>query len=161
MKFCNLRRLAAFAAAATLVALTAAAALAQAPTPAPTPNKGDTAWMMTASVLVLLMTIPGLALFYGGMVRTKNMLSMLMQVFTCVCLVAIIWVVYGYSLAFTEGTSFNMFVGGLSKAFLAGVTPESNVETFTDGVVIPEYAYICFQMTFACITPALIVGAVA
>jgi ammonium transporter, Amt family len=161
MKFCNLRRLAAFVAAATLVALTAAAALAQAPTPAPTPNKGDTAWMMTASVLVLLMTIPGLALFYGGMVRTKNMLSMLMQVFTCVCLVAIIWVVYGYSLAFTEGTSFNMFVGGLSKAFLAGVTPESNVETFTDGVVIPEYAYICFQMTFACITPALIVGAVA
>jgi Amt family ammonium transporter len=160
MKLGYLRRIAAFSAAATLVALMAAPALAQAPTP-PTPNKGDTAWMLVASALVLLMTVPGLALFYGGMVRTKNMLSMLMQVFTCVCLVCIIWVVYGYSLAFTEGGSFNMFVGGLSKAFLAGVTPESNVETFTDGVVIPEYVYICFQMTFAAITPALIVGAMA
>ena len=112
--------------------------------------------MMTASALVLLMTVPGLALFYGGLVRTKNMLSMLMQVFYTVCIVCIIWVLYGYSMAFTEGTSFNAFVGGFSKAFLAGVTPESVVETFTDGVVIPEYAYICFQMTFAAITPALI-----
>jgi Amt family ammonium transporter len=86
------------------------------------------------------------------------MLSMLMQVFSCVCLVCIIWVIYGYSLAFTEG---NAYVGGFSKAFLTGVTPESNVETFTDGVVIPEYVYICFQMTFAAITPALIVGAMA
>jgi ammonium transporter, Amt family len=162
MKLGNLRWIAALSAAATLVALIAAPALAQAPTPpAPTPNKGDTAWMLVASALVLLMTVPGLALFYGGMVRTKNMLSMLMQVFTCVCLVCIIWVLYGYSLAFTEGGSFNMFVGGLSKAFLAGVTPDSNAETFTDGVVIPEYAYICFQMTFAAITPALIVGAMA
>jgi Amt family ammonium transporter len=117
--------------------------------------------MMTATVLVLLMTIPGLALFYGGLVRTKNMLSMLMQVFSVVCLVCLIWVLYGYSMAFSEGTGFNMFVGGFSKAFLAGVTPESNVETFTDGVVIPEYVYICFQMTFACITPALIVGSMA
>jgi Amt family ammonium transporter len=135
-------------------------ALAQTPA-APTPNKGDTAWMLTASVLVLLMTIPGLALFYGGLVRTKNMLSMLMQVFYTVCIVCIIWVLYGYSLAFTEGTSYNSFFGGLSKAFLSGVSAESNVETFSDGVVIPEYVYICFQMTFAAITPALIVGAMA
>jgi ammonium transporter, Amt family len=159
----TLRRAAAFAVAAYVIGLLALPALAQAPAtpPPPTPNKGDVAWMMTAAVLVLLMTVPGLALFYGGMVRTKNMLSMLMQVFTCVCMVAIIWVLYGYSLAFTEGTGFNAFVGGFSKAFLAGVTPESTVETFTDGVVIPEYVYICFQMTFACITPALIVGSMA
>ena len=94
--------------------------------------------MLTASALVLLMTIPGLALFYGGLVRTKNMLSMLMQVFSCVCLVCIIWVTYGYSLAFSEGGALNAYVGGFSKAFLAGVTPDSTVETFTDGVVIPE-----------------------
>jgi ammonium transporter, Amt family len=163
MKLSNLRRIAAVVLAAVAVALIAAPAFAQAPAtpPAPTPNKGDIAWMMTASVLVLLMTVPGLALFYGGLVRTKNMLSMLMQVFACVCLVCILWVLYGYSMAFSEGTSFNMFVGGFSKAFLAGVTPESNVETFSDGVVIPEYVYICFQMTFACITPALIVGSMA
>ena len=134
-------------------------ALAQA-TP-PTPNKGDTAWMMTASALVLLMTIPGLALFYGGLVRTKNMLSMLMQVFYTVCVVCVIWVLYGYSLAFTEGTVANGLFGGFGKAFLSGVTPESNVETFTQGVVIPELAFICFQMTFAAITPALIVGGMA
>jgi Amt family ammonium transporter len=112
-------------------------------------------------VLVLLMTIPGLALFYGGLVRTKNMLSMLMQVFYTVCIVCVIWVLYGYSMAFSEGTTYNAFVGGFSKVFLSGVTYESNVETFTDGVVIPEYVYICFQMTFAAITPALIVGAMA
>ena len=136
-------------------------ALAQTQAPAPTPNKGDTAWMLTASVLVLLMTVPGLALFYGGLVRTKNMLSMLMQVFYTVCIVCIIWVLYGYSLAFSEGTTYNSIFGGLSKAFLAGVTPETNAETFSDGVVIPELVYICFQMTFAAITPALIVGAMA
>jgi Amt family ammonium transporter len=134
-------------------------ALAQAPPP--TPNKGDTAWMMTASALVLLMTIPGLALFYGGLVRTKNMLSMLMQVFYTVCVVCVIWVLYGYSLAFTEGTVANSLFGGFGKAFLSGVTPESNVETFTQGVVIPELAFVCFQMTFAAITPALIVGGMA
>jgi Amt family ammonium transporter len=94
-------------------------------------------------------------------VRTKNMLSMLMQVFSCVCLVCIIWVVYGYSLAFSEGGALNSYVGGFSKAFLAGVTPDSTAETFTDGVVIPELAYVCFQMTFAAITPALIVGSMA
>jgi Amt family ammonium transporter len=163
MNLTILRRIAAVVVAAVAIALIAGPVLAQAPTtpPAPTPNKGDIAWMMTATVLVLLMTIPGLALFYGGLVRTKNMLSMLMQVFSCVCMVCIIWVLYGYSMAFTEGTGFNAFVGGFSKAFLAGVTLESNVETFTDGVVIPEYVYICFQMTFACITPALIVGSMA
>jgi ammonium transporter, Amt family len=154
------RRIAAFAIMALIAWLAIEPALAQAPTP-PTPNKGDTAWMLTATVLVLMMTIPGLALFYGGLVRTKNMLSMLMQVFYTVCVVCIIWVLYGYSMAFTEGTIYNSVFGSFSKAFLAGVTPESNVETFTQGVVIPEFVYICFQMTFACITPALIVGAMA
>ena len=155
MKPGSLRRIAAVAVAASLVALIAAPALAQAPAPpAPTPNKGDTAWMMTASALVLLMTIPGLALFYGGLVRTKNMLSMLMQVFSIVCLVIMLWVIYGYSLAFSEGGAINAFVGGFSKAFLAGITPDTTAETFSDGVVIPEYVYICFQMTFAAITRA-------
>jgi ammonium transporter, Amt family len=128
---------------------------------APTPNKGDTAWMLFATVMVLMMTIPGLALFYAGLVRAKNVVSMLMQVFAIVCLVAVLWVIYGYSLTFTGGGPLNTFVGGLSKAFLMGVTPESNVATFSNGVVIPEFVYICFQMTFACITPALIVGAFA
>src|SRR5215470_17312972 len=144
MKHGPLRRLAAVTGAATLAALIATPALAV----APTPNKGDTAWMLTASALVLLMTVPGLALFYGGLVRTKNMLSMLMQVFFTVCIICLIWVIYGYSLAFSEGGTFNSFVGGFSKAFIAGV-------------VIPEYVYICFQMTFAAITPALIVGSMA
>jgi Amt family ammonium transporter len=157
MKLSTLRRIAAVVVAAFAIALIAAPAFAQ----APTPNKGDTAWMLTASALVLLMTVPGLALFYGGLVRTKNMLSMLMQVFYTVCIVCIIWVLYGYSMAFSEGASFNAFVGGFSKAFLAGITPDSNAETFTDGIVIPEYVYICFQMTFAAITPALIVGSMA
>ena len=160
MKLGTSGRIAALAIMALFAWLMVEPALAQAPTP-PTPNKGDTAWMLTATVLVLLMTIPGLALFYGGLVRTKNMLSMLMQVFYTVCVVCIIWVLYGYSLAFTEGTTYNSLFGGFGKVFLAGVTPESNVETFTQGVVIPEYVYICFQMTFACITPALIVGAMA
>ena len=128
---------------------------------APTPDKGDTAWMLTATVLVLMMTIPGLALFYAGLVRAKNVVSMLLQVFAIVCLVAVLWVIYGYSLAFTGGGALNTYVGGLSKAFLMGVTPESTVATFSNGVVIPELVYICFQMTFACITPALIVGGFA
>jgi Amt family ammonium transporter len=135
-------------------------AFAADPPKPPTPNKGDTAWMLVSSVLVLLMTVPGLALFYGGLVRTKNMLSVLMQVFAIVCVVAIIWVVYGYSLAFTSGP-FNAFVGGFDKVFLKGVTADSTVGTFSNGVVIPELAFIAFQMTFACITPALIVGAFA
>ena len=143
--------------------LGAALCLASVPAVAATiaPNKGDTAWMLTSSALVLLMTIPGLALFYGGLVRTKNMLSVLMQVFYTVCIVSIIWVLYGYSLTFTKGALFNGFIGGFSKALLLGVKPDSVVETTTHGVVIPEYVYIAFQMTFACITPALIVGAFA
>jgi Amt family ammonium transporter len=156
----GLRRIASLAILAGLVGMAFEPSLAQA-ADAPTPNKGDTAWMLTASALVLLMTVPGLALFYGGLVRTKNMLSMLMQVFYTVCIVCVIWALYGYSMAFSEGATFNSLFGGFSKAFLKGVTTESNVETFTDGVVIPELVYVCFQMTFAAITPALIVGGMA
>ncbi len=141
----------------TMAALLASSAFAQ----TPTPNKGDTAFMFVSTVIVLLMTIPGLALFYGGLVRSKNMLSVLMQVFAIVCMVAIIWVLYGYSLAFTSGGAWNAYVGGFDKAFLKGVSVESVAATFSNGVVIPEYLYICFQMTFACITPALIVGSFA
>jgi ammonium transporter, Amt family len=144
-----------------LACLLADPALAQAPAAAPTPNKGDTAWMLVATCLVLMMSIPGLALFYGGLVRTKNMLSVLTQVFAIVCLVCLIWVIYGYSLAFTNGGGLNTFVGGFSKAFLAGVDANTTAATFSNGVVIPELAYVCFQMTFAMITPALIVGAFA
>src|SRR5215218_3613784 len=135
-------------------------ALAQAPA-APTPDKGDTAWMLVATCLVLMMSVPGLALFYGGLVRTKNMLSVLTQVFAIVCLVCLIWVTYGYSLAFTNGGGLNAFVGGFSKAFLGGVDVTTVAATFSNGVVIPELVYVCFQMTFAMITPALIVGAFA
>jgi ammonium transporter, Amt family len=125
---------------------------------APVPNKGDTAWMIVATLLVTLMTIPGLALFYGGLVRTKNMLSVLMQVFTVFSLCVVLWVIYGYSLAFTEG---NAFFGGFSKIFLKGITVDSTAATFSKGVVIPELIYVFFQATFAAITPALILGAFA
>jgi len=125
---------------------------------APTVNKGDTAWVIVATLLVALMVIPGLALFYGGMVRAKNMLSVLMQVFVIFALMAILWALYGYSIAFTEG---NAFFGGLSKAFLIGITPDSLAATFTKTVYIPEYIYVAFQLTFAAITPALIIGAFA
>ena len=121
-------------------------------------NKGDTAWMLVSSALVLMMSVPALALFYGGLVRSKNMLSVLMQVFMIVSMVAIIWVVYGYSLAFTGGSPY---VGGLTKAFLAGVSASTYSATFSNNVYIPEFSYVIFQMTFACITPALIVGAFA
>ncbi len=154
----TLRRIAVLAVAALVTLLASVEAFAAAP---PAPNKGDTAWMLAASALVLVMTVPGLALFYGGLVRTKNMLSTLMQVLYTVCIVCVLWVVYGYSLTFSEGGSFNAFVGGLSKAFLSGITPDSVAETFSDGVVIPELVYVAFQMTFAAITPALIVGALA
>jgi Amt family ammonium transporter len=153
--------LAAAGAYAQEAAAPAADAAAAAAPAAPTPNKGDTTWMLVSTVLVLLMTVPGLALFYGGLVRTKNMLSVLMQVMTIACLVMIIWAVYGYSLAFSDGGGLNSFVGGFSKAFLAGVTTSTTVETFSRGVVIPELVFVCFQMTFAAITPALIVGAFA
>ncbi len=127
----------------------------------PTPNPGDTAWMLTSSLLVLLMSIPGLALFYGGLVRTKNMLSILTQTFAIVSLVGVIWTLYGYSLAFGDGGSLNHYVGGFNKLFLKGVNAASNAPTFTPGHVIPEYAFFVFQMTFAMITPALIIGAFA
>ena len=134
-------------------------AWAQAPgAPPPPPNKGDTTWMLISSALVLMMSIPGLALFYGGLVRTKNMLSVLMQVLTIVSVASLVWVCWGYSLAFTSGSPF---IGGLSKAFLRGVDATTLATTFSNGVYIPEYAFVAFQMTFACITPALIVGAFA
>ncbi len=110
--------------------------------------------MLVSTILVILMTIPGLALFYGGLVRTKNMLSVLMQVFAVFSLVAILWVFYGYSLAFTSGgEGVGAFIGGFSKAFLAGVTTDSTADTFTKGVAIPEFTFIAFQLTFAAITP--------
>src|SRR5688572_15104085 len=122
--------------------------LAQEAPAAPTFNKGDNTWMLISSVLVLLMTIPGLALFYGGLVRSKNMLSVLAQVFYIVCIVILIWVLYGYSLTFTGG---GPIIGGLSKAFLMGVTPDTQAATFSVGVTISEFIYICFQATFAAI----------
>jgi Amt family ammonium transporter len=129
---------------------------------APVPNKGDTAWMLVSSLLVLMMSIPGLALFYGGLVRTKNMLSVLTQVMAIVSMVGVVWVVYGYSIALGD-TSGSMvsYIGGFGKVFLKGVDAAANVPTFSNGVVIPELAYMVFQMTFAMITPALIVGAFA
>ena len=124
----------------------------------PTINKGDTAWVIMATILVITMVIPGLALFYGGMVRAKNMLSILMQTFAVFSMMAVLWAIYGYSIAFTEG---NAFFGGFSKLFLKGITPDSMAATFSKGVYIPEYIYVAFQLTFACITPALIIGAFA
>jgi ammonium transporter, Amt family len=121
-------------------------------------NKGDTTWMLISAALVLMMSVPALALFYGGLVRTKNMLSILMQVLMIVSVAALVWVCWGYSIAFTGGSPY---FGGLSKAFLAGVGPSTYAATFSNNVYIPEYAFVVFQMTFACITPALIVGAFA
>ncbi|MCH7767577.1 MAG: ammonium transporter [Nitrospinae bacterium] len=118
-------------------------------------DSGDTAWMLTSTALVLFMTIPGLSLFYAGMVRSKNVLSVLMQCFTITALMTVLWTVYGYSLAFTDGGALNAFIGGLSKLFLIGVTVDALSGT------IPESVFMIFQMTFAIITPALIVGAFA
>jgi ammonium transporter, Amt family len=134
-----------------------AAAVAFAPT-ADMVNKGDTAWMLVSSVLVLMMSVPALALFYGGLVRTKNMLSVLMQVFMIVSIAALVWVGWGYSMAFTSG---NAFIGGFDKMFLKGVDASTLAATFSNHVYLPEYVFVIFQMTFACITPALIVGAFA
>lgn len=149
------------AATAAPAAVTAPAADAAAAAPAPVPNKGDTAFMIASTILVILMTLPGLALFYGGLVRTKNMLSVLTQTFVIFCVIALLWVSYGYSLAFTAGGGLNSFIGGFSKAFLSGVTPDSVVETFSKGVVIPELLFVVFQLTFAAITVALIIGGLA
>ena len=150
-------------AALAIAALLADPSLAQAPAAAPaaaepTVNKGDNAWMLVSTVLVLMMTIPGLALFYAGLVRPKNALSVLTHVFYTVCIVCLIWVIYGYSLTFTGGSAY---IGGLDKIFLKGVTTDSKAATFSVGANISELVYICFQMTFAAITPALIVGAFA
>ncbi len=125
-------------------------------------NKGDTAWMLVSSVLVLMMSIPALALFYGGLVRSKNMLSVLMQVFMIVSIAALVWVGWGYTMAFTSANSaWPTIVGGFDKAFLAGVSASTYAATFSNNVYLPEYVFVIFQMTFACITPALIVGAFA
>ena len=145
--------------------LSAGAALAQAAPEAaaavaavPVPNKGDTAWMIVSTLLVILMTIPGLALFYGGLVRSKNMLSVLMQVFVVSAVIYVLWTIYGYSAAFSGGSPF---IGGFDKLFLKGITPDSVAATFSKGVVIPEYIFVAFQATFAAITATLIVGSFA
>jgi Amt family ammonium transporter len=157
----------AFAASAAALAQTAAPAEAVATGPIKAPSveqmaamvdKGDTAWMLVSAALVLMMSVPALALFYGGLVRTKNMLSLLMQVFMIVSVAALVWVCWGYSLAFTGGSPF---IGGLSKTFLQDVSGATYAATFSNNVYLPELAFVAFQMTFACITPALIVGAFA
>ena len=126
-------------------------------------NKGDTAWMLISSVLVLMMSVPGLALFYGGLVRSKNMLSVLMQVFMIVSIAGLVWVGWGYTMAFTSGgdSALAPYVGGFSKLFLSGVTSTTYAATFSNNVYLPELVFVVFQMTFAMITPALIVGAFA
>ena len=144
-------------------AAAAAPASAASAAAAPVPNKGDVSWMLVATVLVIMMTLPGLALFYGGLVRSKNILSVLMQVFVTFSLISVLWFVYGYSLAFTEG---NAFIGGLDRLFLKGVFDPMKGEfamaaTFSKGVVIPEIVFVVFQATFAAITCCLIVGAFA
>ena len=135
-------------------AATTPAAPAAAAAPAPTPNKGDT-WMMVSTALVLLMTVPGLALFYGGLTRSKNVLSILMQCLVIFSVISVLWSIYGYSVAFTEGGAF---FGGMDRLFLGGMTPDSNAATFSKGVVIPEYVFMAFQAVFATITCCLIIG---
>jgi Amt family ammonium transporter len=146
------RRFRTFAAAALLTLPGAALAAA------PTVNKGDTAWMMTSTILVLLMILPGLALFYGGLARSKNMLSVMTQIGAVTALTMLIWVGWGYTEAFGDGG--NAYIAGFGKAFLQGITPASTAATFTAGVAIPEYVFVCFQMTFAAITVALVLGSV-
>ncbi|MEY2116823.1 MULTISPECIES: ammonium transporter [Rhodanobacter] len=140
------------------LALALTAPLLHAATPAPVVDKGDVAWMLTSTLLVLLMTVPGLALFYGGLVRAKNVLSVLMQVLTVFSLLLLLWVVYGYSLAFSGGGAV---IGNFHKLFLHGVTKDTLAATFSAGVALPEYVFVAFQATFAGITGALIVGALA
>jgi ammonium transporter, Amt family len=155
MSFNGLKRMAASAcAAAALYAGSALPSWAQDAAPAPTLNSGDTAWMLVSTALVLMMAVPGLALFYGGMVRKKNVLSVLMATFATICLLSVLWVVAGYSLAFTDGGEYQPYIGGLSKALLAGVGKDSLQGT------IPELVFMTFQMTFAIITPALIIGSI-
>ncbi|MFA4970798.1 MAG: ammonia channel protein, partial [Sulfuritalea sp.] len=146
------------AAPAAAAAAAPAATAAPAAAPAPVPNRGDNAWLLVATAFVILMSIPGLALFYGGLVRSKNMLSVLMQVFVTFSVISILWAVYGYSVAFTEG---NAFFGSLDKLFLKGITPDSVGATFSKGVVVSEFIFVAFQGAFAAITCGLIVGAFA
>jgi Amt family ammonium transporter len=143
---------------ATVAATESSTATTAAAAPAPSANKGDDAWLMTSSALVILMSIPGLALFYGGLVRKKNVLSVLMQVFSIFSIISILWVVYGYSIAFTEG---NPFFGSLSKLMLKGVTPDSLAATWSKGVFVHEMIYVVFQGAFAAITCCLIIGSFA
>ena len=150
---------AALLAPAMALAQEAAPAATQAAAAAPVPDKADTAFMFIATLLVFFMLIPGLALFYGGLVRAKNMLSVLMQCTVIGAMMMLVWVAYGYS--FTFGGSTSPYFGGFAKLFLTGVAVDSTAATFTDGVVIPEYLFMLFQMTFAALTPALIVGAFA
>ncbi len=131
--------------------------VAEAPAP-PTPDKGDTAWLLVCTAIVIFMTLPGLGLFYGGLVRSKNMLSVLMQCFVVFSLVVVLWTLYGYSLAFTTG---NAFFGGWDRLMMKGLTTGANAATFSRGVVVPELAFFSFQAAFAAITCALIVGAFA
>ena len=158
-----IRKLFSGAAAVGASMLTATAAFAEEAASAAAPavetvvDKGDTAWMMTSTVLVLLMILPGLALFYGGLTRTKNMLATMTQIGAAACLAMVIWVVYGYGLAF--GPEGNAYIAW-GKWFLAGVTPDSLADTFSDGFKLPEYVFIAFQMTFAAITVALVLGSV-
>jgi len=144
------------AAPAVSSATASAIVVAEAVVAAPLPNKGDTAWILVCTALVIMMSIPALALFYGGLVRKKNMLSVLMQCMVVFSLIMVLWAIYGYSIAFTEG---NAFFGGFDRLFLIGITPESVAATFSKGVVIPELAYMVFQAAFASITVCLIVGA--
>ena len=149
--------------AAAAVTAAAASAPAAAPAAAPTPNKGDVSWMLVSTALVLLMSLPGLALFYGGMVREKNMLSVLMQVFVTFSLITVLWCIYGYSIAFTEG---NAYFGGFDRLFLGGVFDAAKGEfamaaTFSKATPIPEIIFVAFQCTFAAITCCLILGAFA
>ena len=146
-----------------LVDLAKLAPAAQAAAQAGMMNKGDNAWMLVSSALVLMMSVPALALFYGGLVRTKNMLSVLMQVFMIISIGSLVWCFWGYSMAFTSNSipALAPFVGGLSKAFLMNTSATTVAATFSNNVYIPEYTYIIFQMTFAIITPALIVGSLA
>ena len=143
---------------AALAALAALPAAALADPAAPTIDKGDTAWMLTSSLLVLMMIVPGLALFYGGLARSKNMLSVMTQVGAVAALTMLVWVGWGYAEAFGDGGG--PFIASFSKALLHGVTPQTTAATFSQGVAIPEYVFVCFQMTFAAITVALVLGSV-
>jgi Amt family ammonium transporter len=168
----NVSKLAGLAVPAALLGLMAVApALAQEAIPsateaapaaaeavAATVNKGDVTWMLVATAMVFLMIAPGIGLFYGGLVRSKNMLSVLMQTFVVGCMMMLVWVVYGYSVALNAGGIADQFFGGASRLFLAGINNDSTAATFTDGVVIPEYVFVAFQMTFFALTPTLIIG---